>query len=133
MAKLLHKRLKHVIAASPADWKTSRIWNIDSRVQMDSFMHQILWMVLDKIISAFQQWYRGNGNTVCGKPCVCLCMWVYNSPHQTFPFHILYPILHTKNNVSYFLHIWYLHYKPYFHCLRITDVCYTLRSCGPCL
>lgn len=116
MAKLLHNRLKHVITGSPADWRTPRNLNIESRAQIDSFMHQILWLVLNTINSAFQQSYCVNGNKICGKPCVCLCMWVYNSPHQTFPFHILYPILHTTNNVSNFLHIWYLHYKLYFHC-----------------
>jgi len=116
MAKLLYNRLKHAIAGSPADWKTSLSLNTESRVQMDSFKHQILWLILNTINSAFQQRYHANGNTICGRPRVCLCMWVYNSPHQTFPFHILYPILHTKNNVSNFLHIWYLHYTVYSHC-----------------
>jgi hypothetical protein len=120
----------------------------------DSFMHQILWLVLNTIHSAFQQWYRANSNIICGKRCVFvyvsvqLCMWVYNrvcecttvyvsvqpcmwvyncvcecttvyvsvkSPHQTFPFHIRQPILRSKNNVSHFLHIWYLQYKVHFH------------------
>jgi hypothetical protein len=133
IAELFHNMLKHVIAGSPADWKTSRSLNIDSRVQMDSFMHQILWLVLNTINLTFKQWYHSDGNRICGKPCVGLCMSEYNSHHQTFPLHILYPILHTENNVSHFLHIWYLQYKVYFHCLRIIDAYYMLRSCGPCL
>lgn len=100
-AELLYIRLTYVIAESPVDWKTSRSFNTETRFQMNSFMHQILCLVLNTINSAFQHWYNANGNTICRKPHVCL----YNSPHQTFPFHILYQILHTQSKYLIFSYL----------------------------